>query len=65
MYLQRTNVAHAADYAGTYTAPNGSQITFKASGSHLALLTQQGPKLLYPRNGTTFYVDDARFSILG
>ena len=64
-YLQRTTVTNPADYAGTYTAPNGSALTFAVNGTTLALQTPQGPKLLYPRGGSTFYVDDPRFAVFG
>jgi D-alanyl-D-alanine carboxypeptidase len=65
MYLQRTTVANAADYAGTYTAPNGAQIAIAADGPGLVLQAGGDPKPLYPRGGTTFYVDDARFAVFG
>ncbi len=65
MYLQRTHVANAADYAGTYTAADGSRLVFAASGSQLQLQTPQGAKTLYPRGESTFYVDDPRFAIFG
>lgn len=64
-YLQRTIVANAADYAGTYTAPDGSALTFVANGTTLSLQSPQGPKPLYPRGGGTFYVDDPRFTATG
>jgi CubicO group peptidase (beta-lactamase class C family) len=64
-YLQRTAVKNAADYAGTYTAPDGSALTITANGDTLSLQTAQGPKTLYPRGGDTFYVDDPRFTALG
>ena len=64
-YLQRTAVAKAADYAGTFTSPEGSTLTFTANGTTLSLQTPQGAKTLYPRGGNTFYVDDPRFTTLG
>ncbi len=64
-YLQRTTVTNAADYAGTYTAPDGSALTLAATGTALNLQTPQGPKPLYPRGGNTFYVDDSRFAVFG
>ena len=66
-YLQRTTVQNAGDYAGTYTAPDGSALTIVAngSGSALSLQTPQGAKTLYPRGGGTFYVDDPRFTAMG
>jgi hypothetical protein len=64
-YLQRTTVTTAGDYAGTYTAPDGSTLTFATDGNTLSLQTPQGAKPLYPRGGTAFYVDDPRFSVLG
>jgi CubicO group peptidase (beta-lactamase class C family) len=64
-YLQRTTVANAAEYAGTYTAADGSALTFAANGNSLSLQTPQGSKPLYPRGGSTFYVDDPRFTATG
>ena len=64
-YLQRTTVSNAGDYAGTYTAPNGSPLTFVANGTTLSLQTASGLKPLYPRGGGTFYVDDPRFTAVG
>jgi len=64
-YLQRTTVTNAADYAGTYTASDGSTLTFTANGNALSLQGPQGSKPLYPRGGATFYVDDPRFTATG
>lgn len=64
-YLNRTNVANAASYAGSYRAPDGSTLAFTANGSTLSLQTAQGLKTLYPRGGDTFYVDDPRFTVFG
>lgn len=64
-YLDRTNVANAAAYAGTYRSTAGSALQFVAGGGRLALRTAQGTKTLYPRGGDTFYVDDPRFSVFG
>ena len=64
-YLQRTAVKDASQYAGTYTAADGTALTFTTDGKGLALQTPQGSKPLYPRGGSTFYVDDPRFSVLG
>ncbi len=64
-YLQRTTVTNAADYAGTYTAPDGSALTLIANGNTLALQTPQGSNPLYPRGSNTFYVDDPRFAVFG
>lgn len=63
-YLQRTTVPHASDYAGTFTAPDGSSLTFTANGETLAMQTPAGAKTLYPRFGP-FYVDDPRFTTYG
>lgn len=63
-YLQRTAVPNASRYAGTFTAPDGTALTFTANGDTLALQTQSGPKTLYPRFGS-FWVDDARFTVYG
>jgi CubicO group peptidase (beta-lactamase class C family) len=64
-YLQRTTVANAGDYAGTYAASDGTALTFVANGTSLSMQTPQGAKPLYPRGGGTFYVDDARFTATG
>jgi CubicO group peptidase (beta-lactamase class C family) len=64
-YLQRTAVSDADRYAGTYTAPDGSVLTIVASANTLGLQTPQGVKTLYPRGGTTFYLDDPRFAVFG
>lgn len=65
LYLQRTNVSNAADYAGAYTAADGSHLVFTAQGTQLSLQTPQGSKPLYPRDGSSFYVDDPRFEVFG
>jgi Beta-lactamase len=64
-YLDRTTVANAASYAGTYTAADGSALTIAANGTTLTLQTPGGSKTLYPRGGDTFYVDDPRFAVYG
>lgn len=64
-YLQRTAVTNAAQYAGTYTAPDGTALQITANGNTLNLQTDRGSKPLYPRGGDTFYVDDPRFLALG
>ncbi len=64
-YLQRTTVTNAPDYAGTYSAPDGSALVITATSNSLALQTPAGSKTLYPRGGATFYVDDPRFQTLG
>lgn len=64
-YLQRTSVSDASQYAGTYTSPDGTALTFVADGAKLSMQTPQGAKPLYPRGGNTFYVDDPRFAMLG
>lgn len=63
-YLQRTTVPHASDYAGTFTAPDGTSLRFTTDGNTLAMQSSSGPKTLYPRFGP-FYVDDPRFAIYG
>jgi D-alanyl-D-alanine carboxypeptidase len=65
MYLDRTSVPNAAKLAGTYTAPDHSQITFVSSGIGLSLQTPGGLKPLYSRGGNTFWVDDPRFATYG
>lgn len=64
-YLERTAVANAAQYAGTYTAPDGSRLTIATDNKGLSLQTPAGAKVLYPRGGSTFYVDDPRFRVFG
>jgi CubicO group peptidase (beta-lactamase class C family) len=64
-YLQRTAVNNAAQYAGTYTAPDGTSLQIVANANSLSLRTPQGSKILYPRGGDTFYVDDPRFTVFG
>ncbi|MBV9269929.1 MAG: serine hydrolase, partial [Candidatus Eremiobacteraeota bacterium] len=64
-YLQRTSVAKAADYAGTFRSPNGSAITFVNDGESVSLRTPDGDRILYPRGDDFFYVDDPRFATLG
>lgn len=64
-YLDRTSVAKAAAYAGTYRAPNGTALSFAANGKTLSLRTAAGMKTLYPRGEDTFYVDDPRFTVFG
>jgi hypothetical protein len=65
LYLNRTTVANASAYAGTYRAPDGTALSFVANGKTLALRTAQAMKTLYPRGGGTFYVDDPRFKVFG
>lgn len=64
-YLDRTDVAEAAEYAGTYRSPDGSALSVVANGRTLSLRTAQGTQTLYPRGGDTFYVDDPRFTVFG
>ena len=64
-YLQRTAVANAGAYAGTYTAPDGSTLNVAANGNALALQIAGKSQPLYPRGGDTFYVDDPRFAVYG
>ncbi len=63
-YLQRTQVSQASDYAGTFTASDGSSLSFSTDGKALAMDSPAGPKTLYPRFGP-FWVDDPRFAIYG
>ncbi|MFN2448776.1 MAG: serine hydrolase domain-containing protein [Candidatus Baltobacteraceae bacterium] len=65
MYLQRSAVANAAKLAGTYTAPDGSQLTFVPQGAGVALQNGSTPETLYARGGNTFYVNDRRFAVYG
>ena len=64
-YLDRTAVANASTYAGTYRAPEGRALEFVANGSTLSLRTAAGLQTLYPRGGSTFYVNDPRFTVFG
>jgi CubicO group peptidase (beta-lactamase class C family) len=65
LYLQRTAVPRAAQFAGTYTAADGSNLTFVTNAAGLALQTATSFEQLYPRGGDTFFVDDKRFAIFG
>jgi CubicO group peptidase (beta-lactamase class C family) len=65
LYLDRTRIARAASYAGTYRALTGGVISIVAAGSALFLKERSGAKPLYPRGAATFYVDDPRFAEYG
>ncbi len=47
-YLQRTNVPNAPDYAGTYTASDGSSLVVTAEAGALRLTTSHGTKSAVP-----------------
>lgn len=64
-YLQQTAVRGAGRFAGTYTDAQGNRLVFTSDGHGLSLETGNTRKPLYPRGGTTFYVDDPRFAIYG
>jgi D-alanyl-D-alanine carboxypeptidase len=50
------------DYAGTYSAPDGSTLTVAAAGNHLTLIDAGTNVALYPRGSDRFWADDPRFS---
>ena len=56
-----TRVENAADYAGTYTAPNGKTLTFEAAGDQLSLL-HKGERIALERRGKdAFYLAHPAF----
>ena len=64
-YLERTTVAKARDYAGTFTGAAGAALTFASDGKTVTLQTPRGPLTLYTRGSDSFYVDDPRFTTFG
>jgi D-alanyl-D-alanine carboxypeptidase len=56
-------VAHAADYAGTYTAADGSALRVAADGDRLALIDGGTPIALYPRGPNLFWADDPKYAM--
>jgi hypothetical protein len=60
-----THVTGAADYAGSYAAPNGGGFTIVANGDKLALARGSSSLPLYPRGDDTFWVDDPQFTTFG
>ncbi len=58
-----TRVKSPADYAGTFTSPDGRKLVLSAEGDHL-ILTHAGKKLvLETRDDDRFYVPHADFSM--
>jgi D-alanyl-D-alanine carboxypeptidase len=55
-------VANAKDYAGTYTAPDGTAFAITAQGDRLLLADGPANVTLYPRDDDQFWADDPRFS---
>jgi D-alanyl-D-alanine carboxypeptidase len=56
-------VAHAADYAGTYTAADGNALRVAANGDHLELVDGGKPIALYPRGPNLFWADDPKYAL--
>jgi hypothetical protein len=56
-------VPKAAEYAGTYRASDGTQVTVAASGSGAHLIDGASTYGLYPRGDDTFWTDDPRFAL--
>ena len=63
--VDRSAIANAGDYAGTYSAADGSQLRFTAQNAHLLLQSADGAHMLYRRGEGTFWMDDPRFAIYG
>jgi CubicO group peptidase (beta-lactamase class C family) len=55
-------VPHAADYAGTYTAADGTSILVSAQSNGAVLRDGTATYRLYPRDDDTFWSDDPRFA---
>jgi D-alanyl-D-alanine carboxypeptidase len=55
-------VRHARDYAGSYSAPNGSAVHVTADGNRLMLADGGKNIALYPRGDDTFWADDPKYA---
>jgi D-alanyl-D-alanine carboxypeptidase len=56
------HVSNATDYAGKYTAPDGTSLAVAAQDGHLNLVDGTSTIALYPRDTDQFWADDPRFS---
>jgi CubicO group peptidase (beta-lactamase class C family) len=56
-------VPKAAEYAGTYRASDGTQVTVAASGGGAHLVDGTATYALYLRGDDTFWTDDPRFAL--
>ncbi len=56
------HVPNATDYAGSYTAPDGTMLTVGAQNGHLTLIDGSSNVTLYPRDTDQFWADDPRFA---
>ncbi len=56
-------VKNAADYAGTFAAPDGKKLTFVARGESLILQAAGGDVVLERRGANSFYANSAEFSL--
>lgn len=57
------HVAQAADYAGTYTAANGTMLHVVANRDRLQLVDGDKPVALYPRGSNLFWADDPKYAL--
>jgi len=55
-------VEHAADYAGTYTSPNGGSLRVTSDGNRLHLVDGTKAIALYPRGSGSFWADDPKYA---
>jgi D-alanyl-D-alanine carboxypeptidase len=53
------NIEDPAQYAGTYTAPDGEVLTITASGKQLSVTSSRGTTLLYPAGSDAFTAVDS------
>jgi D-alanyl-D-alanine carboxypeptidase len=58
-------VAHAEDYAATYTSPSGESLSVTAEDGRLTLRHSGLSYALYPRGGGAFWSADPVFTIFG
>jgi D-alanyl-D-alanine carboxypeptidase len=56
-------IAHASEYAGTYTGANGSSLSVVAASDRLYLAVAAKRIALYRRGRDLFWADDPRFAI--
>jgi D-alanyl-D-alanine carboxypeptidase len=56
------HVDRAADYAGTYTAPNAASLRVVAERDRLYLIDGGKPIALYPRGTDLFWADDSNYA---
>jgi hypothetical protein len=56
-------VEHAADYVGTYAAPDGTKVVVSASGNGAQVQDGGSAFRLYARDADEFWTDDPRFAL--